>query len=943
MRAARFAFFLGLALCACGDNNKSSGPFDDLPLDGEFHDPALTAPVHVARDKYGVAHISGDTTADVAYVQGYVVAHDRLPQMDILRRFGAGTLAELFGALDPSIIDSDLEMRVHRMKPLAEESWAQLQASTDPTDQELVQLLQRFSDGVNAYAKDLQAKKWDIDPNILVSFDPQRFVAWSPVDSLILGRFQAFALSWSTPFETDITDLYQKLRATFDSAPMSNAAAYARRGLSRDLMIIQPVGTKPTIDGFPNVATDTGSRSDGGRAMARSGGVKAANADVPRRPIVPQAVLDAAKKFLTKGPHTGPLGALGPHAFMFPWAGSNNWAVAPEKAGGKALLATDQHLQLPNPSIFYPTHIIVKDKVDVLGVTFPGIPGVILGTNGKVAWSATVSEHDVNDVYLETIAPCGTQSCVAFDGQQVPIETFTEELKIGALGTITETRTLTYERVPHHGPIIPAIANHALVPRTGSSALSVKYTGYEPTLEIRALWNLGHAQTVDEGFVALKDFSYGSQNWTMIDNAGNIGWTTNAIVPLRDPRAYTWDPTTMPDGLAPFMVLPGDGTAEWQGRMSSRYVPHAINPAQHYLATANADPVGATFDNNPLNQTVVDGRPLYAGVTYAAGVREQRIATVLEAGTDLTLDDMATLQHDTHSNVGEALRDRVVAALDATGPADLAAYKAGLSAADLQRLATARTLLAGWTFATPTALDAPSQQDQADSAATALFNAWMHFALERILKDEYDAAGFDMWALDDNFLLRVIYKLYADPTSFVQSTTTSQPIVCDAYATAGADDSCTKMTVIAVLDAMTHLESAAGFGSADPTQWKWGKLHTLTISPLFPNTALDLPAPNQGFPKAGDNFVVNRSDQGWDDLSFKQYSDGPAQRFLAEAAPGETIKVKWQLPGGTIYDSRSPHYRDLLDNYYIAEKHFDAPYSTTEIVTAGEGRWVFRR
>ena len=69
----------------------------------------------------------------------------------------------------------------------------------------------------------------------------------------------------------------------------------------------------------------------------------------------------------------------------------------------------------------------------------------------------------------------------------------------------------------------------------------------------------------------------------------------------------------------------------------------------------------------------------------------------------------------------------------------------------------------------------------------------------------------------------------------------------------------------------------------------------------------------------------------------------PDGRMLAEAAPGETIKVKWQLPGGTIYDSRSPHYRDLLDNYYIAEKHFDAPYSTTEIVTAGEGRWVFRR
>ena len=70
-----------------------------------------------------------------------------------------------------------------------------LQASTDPTDQQIVAMLQRYADGVNAYATDLQAGKYDLDPNLLVSFDPQRFAPWSPVDSLVLGRFQAFALS----------------------------------------------------------------------------------------------------------------------------------------------------------------------------------------------------------------------------------------------------------------------------------------------------------------------------------------------------------------------------------------------------------------------------------------------------------------------------------------------------------------------------------------------------------------------------------------------------------------------------------------------------------------------------------------------------------------------------------------------------------------------------
>src|SRR5690606_31765120 len=169
-----------------------------------------------------------------------------------------------------------------------------------------------------------------------------------------------------------------------------------------------------------------------------------------------------------------------------------------------------------------------------------------------------VSFHDVNDVYLETISPCaaGGGDCVAFQGGEVPLETFTEEIVIGALGTPIETRTATYELVPHHGPLIPTIADGALVPRTAGEALSVRYTGHEATFEIRTIWKLARAKTVAEGLEAFADFSYGSQNWTLIDNTGSIGWTTRAHVPLRAPAALTWHPETNPDGAGPFFVLP---------------------------------------------------------------------------------------------------------------------------------------------------------------------------------------------------------------------------------------------------------------------------------------------------------------------------------------------------------------------------------------------------
>jgi penicillin amidase len=965
MVVRRSLLLLVLASGACSDD-RIAGPFDKLPQDAELvfdGDNKLDGPVQVARDQYGVAHVSATTVRDVGFAQGYVMAHDRLPQMDVLRRFGAGTLSELFGALDPTVIDTDLEMRMHRMKPLAEQAWAELQqhaAEGDPTDREVVDLLQRFSDGVNAYAADLVAGKWTLDPLVQDSFPPDKFVAWSPVDSLVLGRFQAFALSWSTPFELDLDELYSRLRADYDTTASTDPARVARKGISRDLMTFQPVGLIPTIDGFPNVTVDTGSSSDGSpRKQAAGTAVQAGRATVA------QSTYDRAQSFFHRGVRTGPFGSFGPHAFMRPFAGSNNWAVAPQLAGGAALLATDQHLQLPNPSIFYPTHLIVRNAnggtdLDVLGITFPGIPGVILGSNGKLAWSATVSEHDVNDLYREAVVACPQGECVKFNATTVPIETFEETIIVGALGTETARFTATYETVPHHGPIIPAIdpVMHRLVPRPPlAEALSVKYTGYDPTFEIRALWNLSHAASVDDGFRALSDFSFGSQNWTMIDDQAQIGWTTNAFVPERSPASYTWNATTRPDGAAPFFILDGQGGFEWERRMSPRYVPHAKNPASGYLATSNADPVGATFDNDPLNQPMVDGRPLYVGVSYAAGVREERISTLIDqAARPLTLDTMAQIQHDTHSNVGAKLSAPIALALarldTPTGaPADLGPFVAALSAEDKARLVTARTLLASWTHATPTAL-APNDPAAADSAATALFNAWMHFFLERALRDEFanakdpatpGAQGFDLYRLDGNQLVRIVYALLTRPGAFVQSAATGQPIVCDDFASV-TTDSCTTMIMRAAIDAVRHLETT--FASPDPAQWRWGQLHQLVIEPLFPNASLDLPRSGElatrGFPKAGDNFAINRADHGWADLDFSQFADGPAQRFLAIAEPGQPIAVKWQLPGGVIFDSRDPHYRDLLDKYYLPEVHFDAPFSVPQILENGEYRWDLR-
>ena len=121
------------------------------------------------------------------------------------------------------------------------------------------------------------------------------------------------------------------------------------------------------------------------------------------------------------------------------------------------------------------------------------------------------------------------------------------------------------------------------------------------------------------------------------------------------------------------------------------------------------------------------------------------------------------------------------------------------------------------------------------------------------------------------------------------------------------------------------------------------QLHRLTITPLVPTAALELPAPGEaaGFPRDGDNFAINRADHGWSNLDFVQRADGPALRLLAEARPGRPIALRWALPGGAIFDRRSPHYRDLLDRY-LTDESFDVPIAIADIAAAGETRWVFR-
>src|SRR5262249_31928044 len=147
--------------------------------------------------------------------------------------------------------------------------------------------------------------------------------------------------------------------------------------------------------------------------------------------------------------------------------------------------------------------------------------------------------------------------------------------------------------------------------------------GLDPTREFSFVMKMMYAKSVEDVRMAVRDFQVGAENWVSADDSGNIFYTTQALVPKRDPRAFMWDPQKY-SGTLPLFVLPGDGTCEWTGYWDEAYIPHIKNPPEGFLATANGDQVGTTLDNDPSNDKLPNGDNGFLGV-YDNGFRVGRI------------------------------------------------------------------------------------------------------------------------------------------------------------------------------------------------------------------------------------------------------------------------------------------------------------------------------
>ncbi len=309
----------------------------------------LAAEVNVEVDGYGVPHVYADSWTDAARVLGYLHASDRLWQMDMFRRRGSGTSAEVIGK---SGLDDDILMRRLGTRRSCEALW-----KSNDVPAEMRAELDAYADGVNARIAELGEK------NLPAAFAMlgYRPAPWTPVDTLVFSKY----MGWD----------------------QSGTDADLWFGMMVDKLGIDAVEALWPIDRpyeIPAVKVQA--------SWPQAGGKNGGNAAlVPIEGAAPAYAAALAVMSKTTSPFRG---------LSF---GSNNWAVDGTKtASGKPILCNDPHLGFHLPSIWYTCHVSVGGE-NVAGVTFPSGPVFVIGHNDHIAWGVTNAQTDAVDYFVETV------------------------------------------------------------------------------------------------------------------------------------------------------------------------------------------------------------------------------------------------------------------------------------------------------------------------------------------------------------------------------------------------------------------------------------------------------------------------------------------------------------------------------------------------------------
>lgn len=533
--------------------------------------PGLDDPVLVYSDSLEIPHLFAASEADAFRAQGYVHAAARLWQMEMLRRTAQGRLSELFG---PRALSVDRLVRTLDL-------WGAAGRSLSALPEEVRSLLEAYADGVNA-----KLEEWHgaLPPEfLLLRFRPE---PWTPRASVAVGKVMALDLShWRREIS--------RLRAATLLGP--EKLAYLR---------LPYPAWGPTILPEAHASGEEESRGSRNGIGTRDGAVA-----------------------------SGPEDGWDPIAFLsrLSFRGSNSWAVAGRRTrAGAPLLANDMHLALRSPSTWYLVALHASESgLDVAGLSLPGVPGIVVGYNRRMAWGFTNGMVDDMDFVVEAVNL--DRSAYRRDTAWAPFAVRAETVFVRGRNEPVVHPVRETLRGPVLSDVLPGIG----------LTLSVLWTGRYPTTAAEALLRMNRSSSSSEFERALRLFGSPHQNVIYAEAGGPIGYRLTGSVP----RRAGWD------GSEPVSFhIVGRG---WTGFWPPDSLPAALDPPAGYLASANN-----------LQARELFGR---IGVDYPVPFRARRIVDRLEAETSWTLGDLMALQRDTWSGLASRLIPRAIAAARRVG------------------------------------------------------------------------------------------------------------------------------------------------------------------------------------------------------------------------------------------------------------------------------------
>jgi penicillin amidase len=546
--------------------------------------------------------------------------------------------------------------------------------------------------------------------------------------------------------------------------------------------------------------------------------------------------------------------------------GSNNWVVAGGRsASGKPLLANDPHLLAQLPSIWIEVHLTAPG-IDVAGVALPFAPGVTIGHNRHIAWGFTNVGGDTQDLYLERLDADGTSAL--HEGAWEPVAVHREEIAVRG----RDEPDVVVARETRHGPILDSYllgTTDAFVAPGGiGGTYALRFVGFERTIQPSTTWRLDTAGSWEEFREALREWDCPGQNVVYADVDGHIGYQCTGLHPVR----------CAGDGTIP---VPGwSADHEWDGWVPFDELPHALDPADGFLVTAN---------NKPHD----DAYPWLLGRDFLPPFRARRIAQLLAERSTHDAASFAAIQMDTVSLLARELVPLLLEVEPTT-----------------ERERIALGLLAAW-----------DGDLRADSSPAALYQVWNVKLAEAIL---IPRIGEDLYRH---------YHSLRQWTNAFQFQALPNLLRLPTARWFGEDGIATRDRVLlgALEEALDEL--GAAFGN-DPATWRWGDLHRVTFAGLLAR----VPGLGELFtggeaPMGGDEQTILQG----------MYAPGegygaaviPSWRMIADASDWDR-----SLGTNTLGQSghpASPHFKDLFATW-VAGEHHPMPFSEAAVEAAAESR-----